>query len=316
MQLRKPLKIEIWQVFIVFCGNYNTEQESKLLFITASKKVCGYCMEREERGQRAKTRSIWRYSEENGWQAVDDLLVNEFAATIYLNGQELVTLLCTPEHLEDLAVGFLAGEGLLQRPADLEAVSADYRQGQVWVSGRVSPAAEDKTFMKRYLTTGCGKGTTFFNWEQTGPLGRTLRLGPDEIEELMSSFQERSELFRRTGGVHSVALCRGREIVLYREDLGRHNALDKVIGCSWRQGIDLGECFLAASGRVSSEMLLKAVKVGIQLLISRSAATSLAVELAEQLGATVVGFARGGRFNVYCHPERIAGFGLAGDRGD
>ncbi|MDH7479998.1 MAG: formate dehydrogenase accessory sulfurtransferase FdhD, partial [Syntrophomonadaceae bacterium] len=267
-----------------------------------------YCMEREASGRRAKARSIWRYSEQEGWQAVEDLLVDEFAATIHLNGQELVTLLCTPEYLEDLAVGFLAGEGLLPGPADLEAVSADYRQGQVWVSGRVRPPAEDKSFMKRYLTTGCGKGTTFFNREQAAPLKQSLRIGPGEIEGLMRCFQERSELFRQTGGVHSVALCRGREIILYREDLGRHNALDKVIGHAWRQGIDLGGCFLVTSGRVSSEMLLKTVRVGIQLLISRAAATSLAVELAEQLGATVVGFARGGRFNVYCHPGRIAGF--------
>lgn len=258
---------------------------------------------------RTSRRKVWR-CRPGKRQEVDDLLVREFAATIYLNRQELVSLLCTPEHLEELAVGFLAGEGLLASPADLEAVVADYSQGQIWVASRGTSGIAQKTFMKRYLTTGCGKATTFYTLDDSrraAVLEQTLEIRPEEIIALMWSFQNRSELFRRTGGVHSAALGHSSEIAVFREDLGRHNALDKVIGHAWRQGIELKDCFILSSGRISSEVLLKAVKAGIQLLISRSAPTSLAVELAEQLGVTVVGFARGGRFNVYSHPGRIKG---------
>lgn len=264
-------------------------------------------MEMENLDNLNRPRTIWRYSRE-GWQTVDSLLAAEFAATIYFNGRELVTLLCTPEHLEDLAVGFLAGEGLLIDPGDLETVKADYERGQVWVASRSTSMLAEKTFMKRYLTTGCGKGTSFYNLDDSRraiPLKRTLRITPEQVGALMRSFQEGSVLYRLTGGVHNAALCRPDSIVIQREDLGRHNAVDKLVGCCMRQGIDPGSFCLMTTGRISSEIMLKTIKAGIEVLISRSAPTSLALDLADELGMTVIGYARGGRFNVYSHPQRV-----------
>ena len=258
--------------------------------------------------KRTVQRLVRRWNRDGTTEDFLDNLVREFPATIYLNGQELVTLLCTPEYLEDLGAGFLVSEGMLRNKAELESVAADYEKGQVWVKSSASHLVAEKTFMKRYLTTGCGKGTTFYNFndlQSCTPLEAKLRVTPEQIMARIKELQNRSELFQTTGGVHSAALASTEELILYREDIGRHNAVDKILGYSFRQGIDLSEMLLVTSGRLSSEMLLKTAKAGIPLLVSRSAPTSLAVELAEQLGVTLVGFARGPRFNVYGHAERI-----------
>lgn len=250
----------------------------------------------------------WRWSQKGEWRKMEEVLVVEQPVTIYFNNRELVTLLCTPEYLEDLAVGFLVGEGFLVEPQDLEAVTADYQGGQVWVSSLKEDILTSKTFLRRYLTTGCGKGTGFYSFDDVRrlkPLEKSLRVAPTEVLALVQGLQERSLLFRATGGVHSGALGKGEKIAVYREDLGRHNAVDKIIGYCWRQRIEPQRYMLVISGRVSSEILLKTAKAGIEVLVSRSAPTRLAVEWAQQLGITLIGFARGGRFNVYTHPERV-----------
>ncbi|NLW07486.1 MAG: formate dehydrogenase accessory sulfurtransferase FdhD [Clostridia bacterium] len=264
----------------------------------------------EHRQQNIRTRrhSIWRYSREGLFQQESDVLISEFAATIYLNGRELVTLLCTPEYLEDLAVGFLAVEGLLAQPEDLEQVIADYQRGQIWVRSSKAPLATEPNFLKRCLTTGCGKGSAFIKLDEVKeltPLAQTLQVTPPQINSLMGELRDRSELFRATGGSHSAALCSSDTFILYREDLGRHNAVDKIIGRCWRRNINPKQYFLLTSCRISAEILLKAARMGIEIVISRAAPTSLAVNIAAQLGVTVVGFARGGSFNLYTYPERV-----------
>ncbi|MDD2421819.1 MAG: formate dehydrogenase accessory sulfurtransferase FdhD, partial [Heliobacteriaceae bacterium] len=220
----------------------------------------------------------------------------------------LVTLLTSPEYIEDLAVGFLSAEGFVQKPEDLTTVRADYDQGQVFVESRVSLLAE-KTFMKRYITTGCGKGTTFYDvtdsrrtrhMEETG-----FRVKASRLLVLMKEMQGLSVLYKQTGGVHSAALCDQERVLVYREDIGRHNATDKIMGKCFREGIPLEDKLLLTSGRISSEILLKVAKMGIAVIVSRSAPTDLAVRLAREIGMTVVGFARGQRLNVYAHPQRI-----------
>jgi len=257
---------------------------------------------------RTANRIVLRWNRDGEKEEFSDCLVREFPATVYLNDQELVTLLCTPEFLEDLAAGFLVSEGMLRSKEELESIVADYEQGQVWVKSSASHFIAEKTFMKRYLTTGCGKGTSFYSLndvQSCNPIITELMVTPEQIRSRMKDLQNRSELFQTTGGVHSASLASVEEVILYREDIGRHNAVDKILGYCFRQGLALGEMMMFTSGRLSSEMLLKVAKVGIPILVSRSAPTSLAVELAEQLGVTLVGFARGPRFNVYCHPERI-----------
>jgi FdhD protein len=257
---------------------------------------------------RTVRRLIWRWNREGQKEEFSDCLVREFPATIYFNDKELVTLLCTPEFLADLAAVVLVSEGMLRSKEEVESIVADYDQGQVWVKSLVSHFIAEKTFMKRYLTTGCGKGTSFYGLNDVhsiNPIISTLQVTPDLVLSRIKDLQTRSELFKTTGGVHSASLASVEEVILYREDIGRHNAVDKILGYCFRKGLAMGEMMMFTSGRLSSEMVLKVAKAGVPMIVSRSAPTNLAVELAEQIGVTLVGFARGSRFNVYSHPERI-----------
>ncbi|MTV47510.1 formate dehydrogenase accessory sulfurtransferase FdhD [Heliobacillus mobilis] len=245
-----------------------------------------------------------------GWEERDDVLVKEWPLTIYVNGQEIVTLLTSPEHIEDLAVGFLSAEGFIQDPGQITDLRGDYSKGQVFVESTLSSIAE-KTFMKRYITTGCGKGTTFYDVTDAR-MSRNLeenklKVSPSQILRLMRDMQGMSQLYQQTGGVHSAALCDGEKVVIYREDIGRHNATDKIMGKCFREGISLKDKLLLTSGRISSEILLKVAKMGIAIIVSRSAPTDLAVRLGQELGMTIVGFVRGQRMNLYSHPWRVAG---------
>jgi FdhD protein len=241
-------------------------------------------------------------------ETVEDTLIKESPLTIYFNEQELVTLLCTPEGMEELAIGFLASEGLLKNPEDITKVKLDQEQGIIWVEAKQSGTIAEKLFLKRYITTGCGKGTTFYNIMDSAlvkqPIAELTFLSA-EIFTLMKKIQEKSELYRSTGGVHGAALAKGQQIVFFREDVGRHNAVDKLIGRCFLDGIPIGDKILLTSGRISSEILLKAAKQGISVLVSRSAPTDLAVKLGQELGITIIGFVRGSRMNIYCHEHRV-----------
>lgn len=235
-----------------------------------------------------------------------DPVVIEAPLTIFLNERELVTLLCTPEHMDELAVGFLYSEGLLAGAKDLQSVQVDADKGLAWVIGNEKVLA-GQTFLKRYITTGCGKGTSFYAFHDTGsrPVISDLQVPAENLLALMRRVQQGSELFARTGGVHSTALCSAGEVLVFRDDIGRHNAADKIIGRCFLDGVTLDDKVLISSGRISSEILLKTAKAGIPVLVSRSAPTALAIEIAEQVGVTVAGFARGDRLNIYTHPQRI-----------
>jgi len=238
-----------------------------------------------------------------------DLLVEEIPLTIYLNEKEIVTLLCTPEYLEDLAVGFLVSEGFIRKKEDLREVKADYDKGMVRVLTSATSVIAESTFLKRYITTGCGKGTSFYHLtdvRRSKVPDTGLRVSGVEVLSLMKEAQHRSELFLKTGGVHGTALCDNRQILVFREDIGRHNATDKIAGKCFLEGIPLHDKLLLTTGRVSSEILIKTAKMGISILVSRSAPTALAVEIAHEAGVTIIGFARGNRFNVYTHPERVS----------
>jgi len=122
---------------------------------------------------------------------------------------------------------------------------------------------------------------------------------------VMKKMQEDSFVFKNTGGVHNAALCTAEDILVSRSDIGRHNALDKLYGYSLLNGISVRDKILVFSGRISSEILTKAAKIGVGIVLSKSAPTDLAIKLADDLNITAVGFIRGSSFNIYSHPERI-----------
>lgn len=187
----------------------------------------------------------------------DDEVVVEAPLTIYLNGRELVTLLCTPDKLESLALGFLRSEGLLNSLDDVAALRLRDDRGAVEVELKNKGGLLEKLYGRRTITSGCGKGTIFYSALdalRSSPVrGDSVTLTAGEVHALMRELQERATLFKATGGVHAAALAGGGKILIFCEDIGRHNAVDKIIGECLRQGMAMEDKVLVCSGRLSSE---------------------------------------------------------------
>ena len=238
-----------------------------------------------------------------------DLVVREAPVTIFLNDVDLVTLLCSPKDLEYLAVGFLFAEGLIKGKGDIKSILADKKDGVVWVETVGGRKPHDNILARRLITTGCGKGLSFIDspkYKRSSKAGRDFKVQASQVALLMKEFQERSKIYRMTGGVHSAGLANARGIVAFNEDIGRHNAIDKILGESVLKGIKTDRLIIMTSGRMSSDLIVKAARARIPVIISRSAPTDLSVKLACDLGITLVGFARGSRMNVYSNEWRIA----------
>jgi FdhD protein len=232
-------------------------------------------------------------------------VVREIPLTIFLNDHEIVTLLCTGAHVESLAVGFLASEGLLQDRGRLRGVEVDHGRQTVRVSSSDDSGFAEQLLGKRIITSGCGKGTIFYHVLDSLQSRPVEHLQADQVRHLMGELNRRSELYRRSRGVHNCALALPEKIVLFRADIGRHNAVDMIIGECFLGGLSTQDKILLTTGRITSEILIKCAKAGIPALVSRSAATSLALQLARDLKMTVIGYVRGGNMVVYAGGEHI-----------
>jgi FdhD protein len=203
----------------------------------------------------------------------------------------------------------LATVGIIQQVSDIKNLAVDALQGIIQVETVTGETVAEKMFLKRYLTACCGKGRSAFYFANDVLTARTVSsevvLTPEAIIHYSQMLEDQSELFRTTGGVHSGALVHADKIIFYSQDIGRHNVFDKLYGRCLIEGISTEDKILVFSGRVSSEILLKVSKMNISVIIARSAPTSLALEIAEELGITVIGFARGQRFNIYTHSRRV-----------
>ncbi|MBB5326145.1 FdhD protein [Anoxybacillus tepidamans] len=254
-------------------------------------------------------RNVIRYS--NGkLQQIDDLIVTEYPVTIKVNNEELATMVCTPEHIRDMVIGFLASEGIIRSVSDIRDLWIDENEGFAHITLPSFNDLYQKFRSKRYITSCCGmsrQGFYFFNDVKTvkNMSDATLELSLDDCFRLMKEMQESATTFKDTGGVHNAALCDKNGIILSRMDIGRHNALDKIYGYCLQHDITLDDKVIVFSGRISSEILLKVAKIGCSVVLSKSAPTELALQLAEDLGITTVGFIRGDNLNVYTHPYRI-----------
>ncbi|WP_371371585.1 formate dehydrogenase accessory sulfurtransferase FdhD [Sporomusa aerivorans] len=241
----------------------------------------------------------------------DEAVVEEIPLTIYLNGKELVTMLAAAGEEKYLVIGFLATEGIIQNINDIKTIDIDMLQGVIHITTHAGEIAAEKMFLKRYLTACCGKGRSAFYFANDVLTAKTvsadLTLTPEEAMRYSELLEAASATFRLTGGVHGGALAAAGKLVCWSQDIGRHNVFDKLYGRCLTEGISTHDKVLVFSGRVSSEILLKVSKMNISVIIARSAPTSLAIDMAEELGVTVIGFARGQRLNVYSHKERIVG---------
>jgi FdhD protein len=256
-----------------------------------------------------KKRTIFRYSN-NQFKKKEDRIVVEHPVTIKINGQEFATVVCSPEYIEDMAVGFLASEGVIPKYEDIKDIVVQEELGIVHIKTDKMYPFYEKLLNKRYITSCCGmsrQGFVFANDALTVKrmTGTHVVLTPEDCFFLMGKMEREADMFHQTGGVHNAALCDSTGIVISRMDIGRHNALDKIYGHCLKHTIPVRDKVIVFSGRISSEILLKVAKIGCEIVLSKSAPTELALTLAEELGITTVGFIRQNSFNLYTHPERI-----------
>jgi FdhD protein len=251
----------------------------------------------------------WIFDREGHGVERSQWLIREQPVTLYLNGREIVTLLCAGHHLEELATGFFYAEGFLETRADLESLEVNEAEGKVHVTIHRDMSLLDRLWQKRTITSGCGKGSFFYyslDALLSQPIAAKTRVSANQILGRVEDLNRLSETYRRTHGVHNSAAADGDRIVLFRDDIGRHNAVDMIVGHFFLNDISLEDKLLITTGRLTSEILIKAAKVKIPILVSRNTATSLAVELARSLNITLIGYARAGKFTVYSGEQRIS----------
>lgn len=248
---------------------------------------------------------------ENGaLEEVEDSIVTESPITIMLNEEEFATLVCSLEYIEELVIGFLASEGVIQAYTDVTDLFVDETTGYAYVRAEKVNRYNQMFHSKRYVTSCCGKSRQsfyFYNDARTVKKLETtgVTISSADCFRFMQAMQQSAKLFQDTGGVHNAALCDANGIVVSRMDIGRHNALDKLYGHCLMHSVPVEDKIMVFSGRISSEVLLKVAKIGCSIVLSKSAPTELALRLAQELGITTVGFIRNQSFNVYTWPERI-----------
>lgn len=245
----------------------------------------------------------------NEHRSVSIEAIREVPLTIYLNGREVVTLLCTGKHPRHLAVGFLKSDALLSDPAQLLGVDIQDEGARITarVTVRHDPWADGRT-IQRSITSGCGKGTNFDRNVATISRRRIhsdLKVTPKQILALAAELKKRSTLYARTRGCHNSSLCSAQSMLLFREDIGRHNAIDMIMGECFLEGISTADKMIVSTGRVASEILLKTVRIGVPLIASTAVATSFSVELARAIGMTLIGNIKEESFWVYSDPSHI-----------
>lgn len=251
-----------------------------------------------------------RYHYQAGsWDSQVTEVVSEEPLRVHVNGRELATLIATPSHVEELVCGFLGMEKIIRSRRDMTVFQYHPEDQSVWVRIPSVDSTRLDNFSRPTLSGCCGRGrpTLYFaNDDDLRAVKSSVTVTPDEIFSLFNQLSHQSRQ-QHSGGLHAAAWSAARgHLDVVRMDVGRHNALDKVYGWSLIQNQNTANGIIVFSGRLSSEVIIKVAHMGVGLIISNAAPTSLGLELAESLNITAVGFARDGEFSVYTHPERIA----------
>jgi FdhD protein len=240
-------------------------------------------------------------------------IVHEVLACLSVNGLQVAEMMCSPAKLDQLALGFLYNEGIISQLADVATlhVSASHCV-EVWLN---KPFDAPKRLI---VTAGCGGGTTFTDPEsQRAPLQSDLTVYAGQLAERMKELQWGAETYRQARGIHTAGLANAERLLLQVEDIGRHNCLDRLQGAALQAGIATQGLILLTSGRISSEMIQKAWRLGVPMVCSRTSPTQISVGLAQAWGICVVGYLRQDRMRVYTHPQRVlvGGYHELGERG-
>lgn len=263
-------------------------------------------MDKTKEKANKSSKPVFRY-EKGKMHVVDHDPVREFPLALIVNGRELATLISSPHDLRCLVAGFLRLQGFVESIDDFQMLSVceDFGIANVIIKGELPEK------LKPALTSGCGTGITFnlhqkMDFSEKKGTGSQKKFAPEDLYALMDQLSRLAGEYRKSGGIHSAAVCEGRTILLHSEDIGRHNTLDRIAGEALFKGIDLSGKVLLTSGRVSTEMVTKAAMLGVSLIGSRTSPTDLAVRLADEAGITLLGYLRSSGFNVYTHPEAIS----------
>lgn len=234
-------------------------------------------------------------------------VATEVPFTIVGNDIEIATLSCSPVDLKELAYGFLFTSAVISRASDIHSFWYDKRQWRCEITLETTP--DPKNFQKRLYTSGCGKGVMFSNITELNlrsPIKGDFTIQSAAVTSVMRWLQSASPLHKLTGGVHTAALSVNGEIPeIVFDDIGRHNAVDKVIGKALLNNIDLSRCMLFSTGRISADILHKAKRCEIAIVVSLGAPTHQAVLAAREFGIAIIGFARGKHFTIFSHPQRV-----------
>lgn len=243
-----------------------------------------------------------------GRSKIELVVAKEFHFTIFLNGAEFVTLLCSSQNLEYLTAGFLESESLIKSKDDVKNMMVDPRLGVAHIEIQGNRKVDGNFYPRRLIASGCGGGAIFYNLDDanTRKIESTMKISADVIFALVNEFQHGSQLYLVTHGIHSAALADRKSILIFSEDIGRHNAVDKLFGKCLLEGESTGDKIIISSGRISSEILYKVAKRGIPILISISVPTSLGLKAADELGITLIGNVKGKKMNVYTHDWRVS----------
>lgn len=233
-------------------------------------------------------------------------VIIEAPVSLTVNGEIWLNFMCTPMDLEAMAVGFLYNEGLIDTFDEIASVRVcpGNDNVDVWINHSV----KKPDYWNR--TSGCTGGITSINTkdEEKKPISyidEDCLLYPQDVHNLIRKLFESQNLYKSAGGVHTSALSDGKNILFNAEDIGRHNTLDKLAGKRLLSKMSIGTPICLTTGRISSEMIQKAIRMNSAIVISRTSPSSLSVEIAEQSGITMIGYVRRDRFTVYTHKERI-----------
>ena len=225
----------------------------------------------------------------------------ESPLTLYVDEREIVTLMTIGAHPEALALGYLRNQRFVERLEQVKSISVDHRTESVQVTTWDGIEGWDEKLKKRTVTTGCGQGTVFSCTLDNLYAIRLpeTRVCQSTIYALLDNISDCNSIYRRSGAVHGCALCAGSECLMYTEDVGRHNAADAISGYMWLDDISGAEKIFYTTGRLTSEIVMKTAHMGIAVLLSRSGVTHMGLELAQELGMTMIARAKGKHFLVY-----------------
>ena len=234
-------------------------------------------------------------------------VAGESALTLLVDNQELVTLMTLGTHPEELAIGYLRNQRLIENIEEIKSVIVDWDRERVDITTRHGKGITQELLTKRTVTTGCGQGTIFSctldKLYQTQLPNITLK--QSVIYALLREISYHNEIYKAAGAVHGCALCQDEKILLFVEDVGRHNAADAISGMMWLQNISGENKIFYTTGRLTSEIVMKTANMGISILLSRSGVTNMGLELARDLNVTMIARAKGRAFLIYNNKENI-----------